>query len=532
MASTSYVDFTAAARGIADRTDATGAAVGDISAEEDRLAQAWFAEGAFTDNAFKVNADAGMTVKVGSSAKVDLYGVAGDVTGQGIYLVRLDGTPLAVTLSPADPSQARTDEVYLVVADAAYDGGALSLPRIAVRVGDPGGGAPGPDAGWKASAKLATIAVAAGATAVAAPDITDNRVRTSLTAPRINDGVFTEQGFTARPVIYTAAPGTFPASASAGMVVYDGSRLYVRRGSTWHEVMVDDVSDYVDLGSAQTLSNKTLGGSSVLNGGAVVGTTEVQTLSNKTLSSPVISNFTNAGHAHTGATSGGQITDAALSAAVTVPKGGTGRATLTSARFLVGAGTAAVDLAKVVPAGAVVGTTDTQALTNKDLSSGTNTFPASLATDSELNTAVHAGATRTARPYARIRKGGTTSQGLTPNTDTTVTFNELDEETDATFGDQANNQLVTPVAGLYLIEYYLYWDADVADAVLKIDLIVNGAVTRMLRMKSTGNHDNPMQITCPVRCPAGATIKGLMSASSDFVYAAPGTSLSALWMSP
>lgn len=41
--------------------------------------------------------------------------------------------------------------------------------------------------------------------------------------------------------------------------------------------------------------------------------------------------------------------------------------------------------------GAVVGTTDTQALTNKDLSAATNTFPASLATDAELSS--HASAT-------------------------------------------------------------------------------------------------------------------------------------------
>lgn len=37
-------------------------------------------------------------------------------------------------------------------------------------------------------------------------------------------------------------------------------------------------------------------------------------------------------------------------------------------------------------AGAVVGTTDTQALSNKDLSSGTNTFPATLAAASDLST--------------------------------------------------------------------------------------------------------------------------------------------------
>lgn len=39
--------------------------------------------------------------------------------------------------------------------------------------------------------------------------------------------------------------------------------------------------------------------------------------------------------------------------------------------------------------GSLVGTSDAQSLTNKDLSSGTNTFPATLATDAELTT--HAG---------------------------------------------------------------------------------------------------------------------------------------------
>ena len=38
--------------------------------------------------------------------------------------------------------------------------------------------------------------------------------------------------------------------------------------------------------------------------------------------------------------------------------------------------------------GAVVGTTDTQAISNKDFTSGTNTFPGSLATDAEVTSAV------------------------------------------------------------------------------------------------------------------------------------------------
>ena len=61
---------------------------------------------------------------------------------------------------------------------------------------------------------------------------------------------------------------------------------------------------------------------------------EAQTFTNKTLTTPTISatGFTNANHAHTGATSGGQLTDAALSAAVGLAKGGTNQTSWTASR--------------------------------------------------------------------------------------------------------------------------------------------------------------------------------------------------------
>ncbi len=61
--------------------------------------------------------------------------------------------------------------------------------------------------------------------------------------------------------------------------------------------------------------------------GAVVGTTDNQTLASKTLTTPVVASngFTNANHFHTNVAGGGQITDAALSAAVGIAKGGTGQ---------------------------------------------------------------------------------------------------------------------------------------------------------------------------------------------------------------
>lgn len=60
-------------------------------------------------------------------------------------------------------------------------------------------------------------------------------------------------------------------------------------------------------------------------------------------------------HAHTGAGSGGQLTDAALSAAVTVPKGGTGLTSLTAESLLKGNGAGNVGLIAPGSSGQVLG---------------------------------------------------------------------------------------------------------------------------------------------------------------------------------
>ena len=56
-----------------------------------------------------------------------------------------------------------------------------------------------------------------------------------------------------------------------------------------------------------------------------------------------------------------------LASPVAAGKGGTGRETLTMGHFLIGAGTGPVDVTKPAPSGDVVGTTDSQTLTNKTL---------------------------------------------------------------------------------------------------------------------------------------------------------------------
>jgi len=56
-----------------------------------------------------------------------------------------------------------------------------------------------------------------------------------------------------------------------------------------------------------------------------------ETLTNKTLTTPTIGSFTNSAHNHTNAAGGAQLTDAALSAAVGIAKGGTGATAKTAA---------------------------------------------------------------------------------------------------------------------------------------------------------------------------------------------------------
>lgn len=67
--------------------------------------------------------------------------------------------------------------------------------------------------------------------------------------------------------------------------------------------------------------------------------------------------------------------------------------------------------------GTIVGTTDAQALSNKDLSAGTNTFPASLATDAEVSTAVSNHAALTATHGATGAAVGTTNAQALTNKD-------------------------------------------------------------------------------------------------------------------
>lgn len=91
-----------------------------------------------------------------------------------------------------------------------------------------------------------------------------------------------------------------------------------------------------------------------------------QTLAAKTLTTPTIADFTNAGHNHANAAGGGQLTDAVLSSAVTVAKGGTGLTAGTSGGLLYFSSTSALASSALLAANQII------------LGGGAGTTPATL----------------------------------------------------------------------------------------------------------------------------------------------------------
>ncbi len=221
MATTTYTDSTFSAATIGARTDTAGAAVTDTTAEEHRLLAAMLNAGYLTPSgSFQVAAQAvpNMTVKVGSgSAKLDYYVLAGTTAGQGNYIVRLDVASQNVTISAADASQTRTDEIYLVVRDNLYDVSSRALPQIGYRKGDLGGANPGPDGSWTAYALLARVTVAAAATSITSGNISDQRSASTLLSGLLNTSSFVLKSLvTTKGDLIAATAASTPARLGVG----------------------------------------------------------------------------------------------------------------------------------------------------------------------------------------------------------------------------------------------------------------------------------------------------------------------------
>lgn len=174
-----------------------GASTGYDAIDDRRFWGAGLTEGVLSksSDAWKVTQDTGLNMAVKINADVDGALVHGDaIVNQGLYYVAPHSGDLVLDVSAAHASLARIDRVILEIKDHQHDGSGLSEARCRVVAGTPAG-SPSAPALPDSAISLATLAVAALATAITTAHITDARAEGGGASSSTDALVYTAMGF-------------------------------------------------------------------------------------------------------------------------------------------------------------------------------------------------------------------------------------------------------------------------------------------------------------------------------------------------
>lgn len=213
--------------------------------------------------------------------------------------------------------------------------------------------------------------------------------------------------------IVEAPTGTFTFNVPVGAggvssITGTASQIIASAGTGAVTLSLANPVNVATTGSAATLTTpRTINGVAFDGSSNIVVTADAGTLTGTTLNATVTgSSLTSVGTITSGTWNGTTIN---------VANGGTGVATLTSGNFLQGNGTGSVITTKPVPSGAVVGTTDSQNLTNKTITDSTNNVTANGLRTATTTVSI-SGATAPTTGQVLTATSGTVATWQTPST--------------------------------------------------------------------------------------------------------------------
>ncbi|MDF1596939.1 MAG: hypothetical protein P1T08_12745 [Acidimicrobiia bacterium] len=144
---------------------------------------------------FKVAQNLGtdMNVKVGSGTAYDRAVVAGDLAGQGVYVIEHQNASQVLAVPASDPTNPRKDIVIARIYDDTFDSSGNSYADVELIQGTPAAAPTAPTLP-DGALLLATVDVAAATTAIVNGNITDNRYEAPIRGEHVQTVQFTSSG--------------------------------------------------------------------------------------------------------------------------------------------------------------------------------------------------------------------------------------------------------------------------------------------------------------------------------------------------